>query len=154
MNDSRANRRGFLKGSAAALAGAVFADATPSGAAAEAAAKPRPIRLGAPVFGAPEDPEGIALAHTKLGYRAAYCPSVRLDDKDRIRDIEKAFAKHDVAIAEVGRWVNLLDADPKRRAALPGDVPLMVEHMQGAEEYDRSRRHLFEVGKQIGVRFE
>ena len=41
----------------------------------------------------------------------------------------------------------------KRLAALPGDVPLMIEHMQGAEEYDRSRRYLLELGKEIGVSF-
>ena len=69
------------------------------------------------MFNAPQDPEGLALAHRKLGYRAAYCPGVGLNDKDRIRDIEQAFAKHDVVIAEVGRWCNLLDADPAKRAA-------------------------------------
>ena len=31
--------------------------------------------------------------------------------------IERGFARHDVVIAEVGRWVNLLDADPAKRAA-------------------------------------
>ncbi|MFH1268616.1 MAG: TIM barrel protein, partial [Planctomycetota bacterium] len=41
----------------------------------------------------------------------------------------------------------------KRLAALPGDVPLMIEHMQGPEEYDKSRRHLFELGEKIGVSF-
>ncbi len=321
MNGSQTDRRGFFKGSAAALAGMALGDLALSSVAAAAEPKSKPIRLGAPVFGAPNDPEELALAHRKLGYRAAYCPGVRLDDKDRIRDVEAAFAKHDVVIAEVGRWVNLMDADPTRRAAnlktvtdglaladavgarccvdiagsfnpkvwygphpknlsdeffdaavenarkiidaveprrakfcyemmgwalpdsvesylamieavdrdafgvhldpcnlinspgrfyrntqllnecfdklgphiaschakdlrwevemnvhfrevtlgdgaldyrtylkrlaaLPGDVPLMVEHMQGAEEYDRSRRHLFELGKEIGVRFE
>ncbi len=69
------------------------------------------------MFNMPKDPEGMALAHRKLGYRAAYCPGVALDDKERIRDIKAAFAKHDVVIAEVGRWVNLLDADPAKRAA-------------------------------------
>jgi sugar phosphate isomerase/epimerase len=42
----------------------------------------------------------------------------------------------------------------RRLAALPGDVPLMVEHMKGAEEYENSRLHLFEVGKSIGVKFD
>jgi sugar phosphate isomerase/epimerase len=75
------------------------------------------VRLGAPVFDAPQDPEELALAHRKLGYRAAYCPRASLDDKDRIREIRAAFAKHDVVIAEVGRWCNLLDADPAKQAA-------------------------------------
>jgi L-ribulose-5-phosphate 3-epimerase UlaE len=40
-----------------------------------------------------------------------------------------------------------------RLAALPGDVPLMIEHMKDAEEYDKSRRHVLELGGKIGVRF-
>jgi sugar phosphate isomerase/epimerase len=41
----------------------------------------------------------------------------------------------------------------KRLAALPGDVPLMIEHMKGPEEYDKSRRYLFELAEKIGVDF-
>ena len=74
------------------------------------------IRLGAPVFEKPGDPEELALAHRKLGYRAAYCPKVSLEDTDRIRAIAEAFEKHDVVIAEVGRWCNLMDADSAKRA--------------------------------------
>jgi len=75
----------------------------------------KPIRVGAPVFNAPQDPEELALAHKRLGYTAAYCPRVALDETDRIRDISRAFAKHDVVIAEVGRWCNLLEAKPDQR---------------------------------------
>ncbi len=39
-------------------------------------------------------------------------------------------------------------------AALPGDVPLMIEHMKGKAEYDRSRQYLFDLGEKIQVRFE
>jgi sugar phosphate isomerase/epimerase len=113
MNQLRSRRR-FLQQSALSLFAA-------GGAALAAGPVPpsarKPIRLGAPVFDAPGDPEGLALAHRKLGYRAAYCPGVALDDAPRIRDIRRAFAKHDVMIAEVGRWVNLLEADPVKRAA-------------------------------------
>jgi len=73
------------------------------------------LRLGGPSFAATEDPEALALAHRKLGYRAAYCPDVSLKDTDRIDALAAAFAKHDVVIAEVGRWCNLLDADPEKR---------------------------------------
>lgn len=73
------------------------------------------LRLGGPSFAATEDPEALALAHRKLGYRAAYCPDVSLKDTDRINALAAAFAKHDVVIAEVGRWCNLLDADPEKR---------------------------------------
>jgi sugar phosphate isomerase/epimerase len=69
------------------------------------------------MFNAPADPEELALAHRKLGYRAAYCPSIALDDSTRIKETEAAFAKHDVVIAEVGRWVNLMDTDATKRAA-------------------------------------
>ncbi|MGO8680404.1 MAG: sugar phosphate isomerase/epimerase family protein [Limisphaerales bacterium] len=77
--------------------------------------KLRPIRLGGPIFEKSGDPETLALAHRKLGYRAAYCPGVSLNDSDRIRALAEAFARHDVVIAEVGRWVNLMDTDPEKR---------------------------------------
>ncbi len=77
--------------------------------------KPQSIRLGGPSYAKTEDPEELALAHRKLGYRAAYCPNVSLDNADRIRAISDAFTKHDVALAEVGRWCNLLDRDPEKR---------------------------------------
>jgi sugar phosphate isomerase/epimerase len=116
----RTSRRCFLQQSAATLAAVGFWHRNVSSSRAETqtpATSPHPVRLGAPVFESSQDPETLALAHRKLGYRAAYCPAVGLDDKERIRDIEKAFAKHDVVIAEVGRWCNLLDADPAKRAA-------------------------------------
>jgi len=75
----------------------------------------RSIRLGGPSFANTEDPEALALAHRKLGYRAAYCPNVATKETDKIRAYADAFAKHDVVIAEVGRWCNLMDADPKKR---------------------------------------
>ena len=50
-----------------------------------------------------------------MGYRAAYCPGVALKDTDRIKGLSAAFAKHDVVIAEVGRWCNLMEADSEKR---------------------------------------
>lgn len=73
------------------------------------------LRLGGPSYAQTDDPDELARAHRTLGYRAAYCPNVTLGQTDRIRALEQAFAKHDVVIAEVGRWVNLLDADPEKR---------------------------------------
>ena len=73
------------------------------------------VRLGGPVFIRTEDPEELARAHRALGYRAAYCPNISIRDKERIRATEKAFKRHGVVIAEVGRWVNLLDSDPEKR---------------------------------------
>src|SRR6266568_5066777 len=74
-----------------------------------------PIRLGGPAFAETLDPEELALAHRRLGYSAAYCPNVSLSDSAKIHAYAQAFAKHDVVIAEVGRWVNLLDADAEKR---------------------------------------
>jgi sugar phosphate isomerase/epimerase len=74
-------------------------------------------RLGGPIFVKTEDPVELAQAHRKLGYRAAYCPEVKLEDSQRIRAIADAFSMENVVIAEVGRWVNLLDADPEKRRA-------------------------------------
>ena len=74
-----------------------------------------PIRLGGPVFSNTQDPEELARAHRQLGYRAAYCPNVSLNDSSKIRAYAEAFAKQDVVIAEVGRWVNLLEADSVKR---------------------------------------
>jgi sugar phosphate isomerase/epimerase len=102
------DRRAFL-----AAAGATAAGALPRGASSAAAA--RLIRLGAPVSSRGADPEALARAHRAKGYRAAYCPEVRLEDRERIRAIELAFERNEVVIAEVGRWVNLLDPDAEAR---------------------------------------
>lgn len=105
--------------------------AVPTWGSAAAGTRPKPLRLGAPVFNAPGDPEALARAHRQLGYRAAYCPNVALGQTDRIRALREAFAKHDVVIAEVGRWVNLLDADAAKRAA---NLRAVTEGLALAEE--------------------
>lgn len=74
-----------------------------------------PVRLGGPVFVDTSDPVELARAHRKLGYRSAYCPGVALEDKQRIKDIEKAFKDEDVVIAEVGAWVNMMDVNEEKR---------------------------------------
>jgi sugar phosphate isomerase/epimerase len=113
------DRRSFLAGAAgslvaAASTGRTSTDPTPprGGASASAAGH---VRLGAPVWVDGEDPETRAQAHRAKGYRAGYCPDIPLDDTDLLRATEEAFARHDVVIAEVGRWVNLLAADPEER---------------------------------------
>lgn len=94
-------------------------------------AQAQPIRLGGPVFNAPADPEALAKAHRDLGYAAAYCPNVSLQDAAGLRAVREAFAKHDVVIAEVGRWVNLLDSDAAKRAA---NLKLVTEGLALADE--------------------
>lgn len=74
------------------------------------------------MFEQTSDPEALALAHRRLGYRAAYCPRIPVADTDRIRATVEAFGRHDVVLAEVGRWVNLLDADPEQRRKNLADV--------------------------------
>lgn len=41
-----------------------------------------------------------------------------------------------------------------RLATLPADVPLMMEHMKNAEEYNKSQEYLRKVGLQVGVVFD
>jgi hypothetical protein len=38
-------------------------------------------------------------------------------------------------------------------AALPGEVPLMTEHLKDADEYDRDRRYIMKAGGKNRVRF-
>ena len=113
------NRRAFVK--AALAVGALVVGSPSAGFAAasraERSAASHPLRLGGPVFGDLQDPEELARAHRQLGYRAAYCPNVALTDSARIHALAEAFARHDVVIAEVGRWVNLMEADTAKQQA-------------------------------------
>jgi len=63
------------------------------------------------------DPVALAKAHRQKGYRAAYAPRLSLDDADGIRAVRQAFADHDIVIAEVGYWENLVDTDADTRQA-------------------------------------
>lgn len=116
---SALDRRSFLAGTAGALSMAAAASAAPVPAGSpppgSAAASAGTIRLGAPVWVKADDPEEHARVHREKGYRAGYCPDIHLDDTERIKATVEAFARHDVVIAEVGRWVNLLAADPAER---------------------------------------
>jgi sugar phosphate isomerase/epimerase len=80
-------------------------------------ASPNRIRLGGPVFLKSDDPDELAAEHRRLGYSAAYCPKLEVNNSERIRATERAFAKADVVIAEVGAWKNLLDPDEPTRSA-------------------------------------
>jgi sugar phosphate isomerase/epimerase len=75
----------------------------------------RPIRLGGPIFLKHDDPRELAREHRRLGYSAAYCPMAKAADSARVGEIEKAFAKENVVIAEVGAWRNMLDPDDQKR---------------------------------------
>lgn len=81
----------------------------------------------------------------KLGPHIASCHA-----KDLTWDVEM-----NVHFREVVLGTGCLDYKTflTRLAALPGDVPLMIEHMKDKEEYDRSREYVFKVGKEIGIVF-
>jgi sugar phosphate isomerase/epimerase len=76
------------------------------------------VRLGG--HGVPassDDVEEFARAHAAFGYGAAYCPPVEIAESQRLSDIERAFAKAGVTIAEVGIWRNLITPDEAVRKA-------------------------------------
>src|SRR5229473_2063691 len=99
-------------------------------AAPLAAASPRPIRLGGPIFLKSDDPRELAREHRRLGYSAAYCPEANAADTARVREIEKAFAAENVVIAEVGAWVNMLDPDADKRR---GNLKYVTERLALSE---------------------
>ncbi|HUU54169.1 MAG TPA: sugar phosphate isomerase/epimerase [Armatimonadota bacterium] len=90
------------------------------------------MRLGGQVFVESDDPEVMARAHREVGYRAASAPwGLRLAERERIAATRAAFEKHDVLIAEVGVWNNLMDPDAAKRQA---NVEAMKEGLALAEE--------------------
>ncbi|MBM3759102.1 MAG: sugar phosphate isomerase/epimerase [Acidobacteria bacterium] len=89
------------------------------------------LLIGAPVFLKSDDPAELAREHRRVGYSAAYCPPVRIGEKEKLRAIEAAFQKERVVIAEVGAWKNLLDVDPLKRKE---NFDYVVERMAIADE--------------------
>ncbi len=75
------------------------------------------MRLGGPVQLQTDDPRELAAEHVRLGYRAAYCPRISMQDSARIQEVRAAFQQADVLIAEVGAWNNMLDRDESQRRA-------------------------------------
>jgi sugar phosphate isomerase/epimerase len=115
------SRRRFLE-SSALLAGSAVLPAWGS---------EQHLRLGGPVFLPSEDPVELAKEHRRLGYSAAYVPTVALTDTPRIAAIRRAFAEQNVLIAEVGAWVNMLDADTEKRRK---NLQYVTERLALAEE--------------------
>lgn len=122
------DRRRFLKESATAV---VAAAGPMSLFASDSPPKAGLVRLGGPIFVKTEDPDELAVAHQQLGYRAAYCPKLDLKDLARIRAVASAFSKRAIVIAEVGRWVNLLDPDSAKQAE---NLRYVTEGLALAEE--------------------
>jgi sugar phosphate isomerase/epimerase len=122
------SRRTFLARSAAAAVSAAAILASPRFGEP---AIGRQMRLGGPIFLNSDDPAEQAREHRRLGYRAAYAPKVELNDRDRIRSIIREYAAQDVALAEVGAWVNMLDLDPEKRRK---NMAYVQERLALAEE--------------------
>lgn len=95
------NRRQFL--STTAAAGSALA------------ASSQPLLFGGPTFLKSDDPRELARESRRLGYSAATCPRATPQDTARLKAIEAAYAAEKVVLAEVGVWVNLLDADAAKR---------------------------------------
>ena len=75
------------------------------------------VRLGGYGIDYAGDPERYAREHVAFGYRAAYMPNVRIEDRDEVRAIAKAIADADLIIAEGGAWKNLIAHDEAVRKA-------------------------------------
>lgn len=91
------------------------------------------MRLGGPVFIKTQDPEAYVAEHVRKGYRAAYCPDwINADaDAEACKAFAAALAKHDVVLAEVGIWRNVLSKDAAEKAAA---FDHSVRRLQTAEE--------------------
>jgi sugar phosphate isomerase/epimerase len=93
-------------------------------------ASPGRIRLGGPIFLKTEDPAEQAREHRRLGYTAAYCPAVKIEETAKVKAIEDAFRREGVVISEVGAWVNMLDPDAEKRRK---NVAYVIERMALAD---------------------
>jgi len=89
------------------------------------------MRIGVELHFLTDDPEEIARGYVEAGYSAAVCPSVSLDQPERIRAIQDAFARHDIMLAEIGVWNNMLDPEPARRKA---NVEANIDKLALADE--------------------
>ncbi len=123
-------RREFLKTTAIATAACFFAK---SGLTQEGSVRKHPVRIGAPTFFPDDDPVAWAKNAREQRYRAVYAPNVSLTDQNRIKAIRDAVAENDLVIAEVGRWCNLMDADPEKRKQ---NLKTVIEGLALADELD------------------
>ncbi|MDR1218549.1 MAG: sugar phosphate isomerase/epimerase [Treponema sp.] len=91
------------------------------------------MRLGAPVFINEKDPEAYVIEHVRKGYRAAYCPDwINADTEPELCGaFRAALDKHDIVLAEVGVWKNVLSKNPAEAKAA---FDYSVRRLQTAEE--------------------
>ena len=125
------NRRNLLKtlalGAVGASAGSLSAQDT-----SPRRGQLRSLRMGVAQLHTPDnDPEVWAQKALERGFTAVNAPKVNLDDKDRIQAFIESVKKRNMIFAEVGRWVNLLDADSKKREE---NLKTVTEGLALAEE--------------------
>ena len=89
------------------------------------------VRLGGAGIEYKGDPGAYAREHVAFGYRAAYMPNVRIENRDEVKAIVKALADADVIIAEAGAWKNLIAHD---EATLKANVEYAVHQLALADE--------------------
>ncbi|MBN1506387.1 MAG: TIM barrel protein [Sedimentisphaerales bacterium] len=111
-NEHNMSRRSLLKKT---VVGAVAASM--AGPSVATAAQSGTLRLGGPVFGRIQDPQGWIAALKRLGYSAAYCPVGPDATDDVVRAYEDAAARAGIIIAEVGAWSNPTSPDETTRQA-------------------------------------
>ncbi|MBQ3864350.1 MAG: sugar phosphate isomerase/epimerase [Clostridia bacterium] len=88
------------------------------------------MRLGAPVTGYTSPEEWIAI-HKERGYGAAYCPVKPSDPKAKIQEYIAAAREHNLVIAEVGIWNNLLAQDPMEKEQ---NIRISIERLAFADK--------------------
>lgn len=86
------------------------------------------MRLGAPVYGY-TSPEEWIKCHVENGYGAAYCPVKPSDPKGKIDEYVSAAREHNLVIAEVGIWNNVLDPKDGEK-----NIALSIERLAFAEQ--------------------
>jgi sugar phosphate isomerase/epimerase len=87
------------------------------------------LGVGLPIYS--DDPESIAQAYVDAGYSAAICPAVTLEQPERIRSIQQAFDRHDILLAEMGVWNNMLHPDSVERKT---NIQANIETLATADE--------------------
>ena len=88
------------------------------------------MRLGAPVSRY-NNPEEWVRLHVENGYGAAYCPVKASDPKSLIQEYVSAAKEHNIVIAEVGIWNNLLAQDPEEAEK---NIRISIERLAFADE--------------------
>ncbi len=77
------------------------------------------------------DTNQIAKIHSSLGYKSAYAPYIPTCEINLIKKVEKAFAKQNVVLAEMGFWKNLQCQNEYKRMQ---NIEYMCEVLASADE--------------------